>query len=45
MTKHQFIMSLARKLYENEGHGMILFDDGSRITEEMLIKLLDAMQE
>jgi len=45
MKKHQFITFLAMKLYQNEGQGIIVFDDGSRITEEMLIKLLDAMQE
>ena len=45
MTRDQFVNFLATKLYENKNGEIIRFADGSSITEELLTKMLDAMQE
>lgn len=44
-NKTVFINQLAAKLYANEDHKPICFEDGSVITEDMLIKILDYLTE
>ena len=44
MNKDQFITMLISKLYKNTNEP-IKFDDGSVITEDLLIKILDAITE
>ena len=44
MNRDQFITMLISKLYKNT-NALIEFDDGSVITEDLLIKILDAISE
>lgn len=44
-NKTVFVNQLAAKLYANEDHKPIRFEDGSVITEDMLIKILDYLTE
>lgn len=44
-NKTVFVNQLAAKLYANEEHKLIHFEDGSVITEDMLIKILDYLTE
>ena len=44
-NKTVFVNQLAAKLYANEDHEPIHFEDGSVITEDMLIKILDYLTE
>ena len=43
MTKQQFINWLIKKFYEAKGEDKIEFEDGSVITQDLLGKILDAL--
>ena len=45
MSKNQFVCMLISKYYKADKGELIKFDDGSVITEGMLEKILDAIQE
>ena len=44
MSREQFIAMLAQRLYENQNNDLIVFKDGSMITEDMLCKILDVIK-